>query len=310
MTAKQNNYDELDAIVEAGSQPEPTSEAEESESAFDVEKEQAVPSQRKFKLKYILLSSVLLSVGVAAVFLDSNDISKLVSSVNIPSLSSGDVKSDLWNTKLNEVISQSQNQYSDLGVQLNQVSSTVKEFDVYKDQALSAYEVAKQNGLVINILLSRLDAIESSVSELQTKPEASSVGINKEYQGQVSVLKAHVGRLTDQMTGLKASMANNQSSIEAIQKAQLEKQLEIEEQVKVEQRIKQEANQPKPVTLKAPWELMAADYRKKVAMLYNPITKQKLTVSLQSKIPNCGAVSDIVEASKAVVTPDCIIRRG
>ena len=99
MTAKQNNYDELDVFVEEESEPEPTFEAGESESTLDVDNGQAVPSQRKFKLKYILLSSVLLSVGVAAVFLDSNDISKLVSSVNIPSLSSGDVKSDLWNTK-------------------------------------------------------------------------------------------------------------------------------------------------------------------------------------------------------------------
>ena len=56
MTAKQNNYDELDVFVEEENEPEPTLEAGESESALDVDNGQAVPSQRKFKFKYIPVS--------------------------------------------------------------------------------------------------------------------------------------------------------------------------------------------------------------------------------------------------------------
>lgn len=315
MASASNVYEDLEIHIEE-EVPESAPLAggpgvsEHAPQGVDVEIDPNV--KKKLPIKKILLGTITISVLAAVVFLETDDITRMLGVIPLPALNSGDVKSDLWNTKLNEVITQSKTQYSDLGGQLNQVESTVKSFTSYKEHSIQAAQLAKQNQQAIALLASSLKDMEMNINLLLDAADSSvkSPVQSGDFAPDIAQLKHNLAQVIVQTSELSKLAKDNQRGVNSIriQYAKMEDTRSQNESNVA--RLKEASKKPNAISVKVPWELKAADYNKKVAMLYNPYTKVKITVSLQSIIPKCGRVTDIVERENAVLTTDCIIKRG
>jgi uncharacterized coiled-coil protein SlyX len=304
------NYTEFDEhIIDDEPLPKSTNDdADSSEDAINDEMEQSKPNKR---LRNTLWGVIALPVIVGAFFIDWDDAASLFSKIEISSINNNSIKKELWADRIAELEAQNKTQIQSLDGKFNEVYQEVNELSGYKGQVSDINNVAGNNQQAIAMLSQSLSEVISRISALENMNARTTTVENTErvVNSAIAGVNSNIYQLSANIRQLQANLEKQQRQLDALLASETyEKPPETHGNNLVKNATP--AVEKIPVKTDIPWQLKAADYRKKVAVLFNKITGTSITVSLNSKVPECGVVTDIAEESKAVVSTTCVINKG
>ena len=267
------------------------------------------PKKKIFTLKRALVAAVVITAAGSYFLFDSADIENFVG--KFPTLQNGEVKNTLFNTKLEELSRQKDEQISTINGQLNNMQGALKSVGSVSEQAATALNMASQNQQALMIINSKLTQISMDLARLSdVKKQAPVMNVGKDYGADISDIKGRMSDIIFSLSKVTNAVKENGKDISSLDDRHMLMKAELEQKAMDEQRIAEAKSKTPAVTIKVPWVNKAANYDKKVAVLVSPVTHKKVTVVVGTDVPQCGRVLDMIEESKTIVTEQCSIAKG
>ena len=302
-----NDYGDLSTL--AADDPNETQQEETESKKTQESNKDALgvfpPKKRKLSKKSILMLATVSCVGLAWLTLDLNDFANFMGTKEQAAFDQVDTSLEVNEQPI---------VFSDIGPDSDtgNISSfeATSDFNTLANSFNTLSEESRQAAEALQVALENTGTIEEmSNSDPKVEEDLDQV---KEY-----LIKVHdkTTALSGEVKTLSASVSNNTKTITRLLKKELaaKKAKEVQKtkiaKINKEKTIKKARKATPAVQPRTAWVLKAADYKKKIAMIYNVQTRQKLTVGLQSNIPNCGKVMDIDISKKHVKTSNCEIKR-
>ena len=319
-----NDYGDLSTL--AADDPNETQQEETESKKTQESNKDALgvfpPKKRKLSKKSILMLATVSCVGLAWLTLDLNDFANFMGTKEQAAFDQVDTSLEVNEQPI---------VFSDIGPDSD--TGNISSFEATSDfntlansfntlseesrQAAEALQVALENTGTIEEMSNILSTLQNSVLTLMNRPNSDPKVEEDLDQVKEYLIKVHdkTTALSGEVKTLSASVSNNTKTITRLLKKELAAKKAKEAQktkiakINKEKTIKKARKATPAVQPRTAWVLKAADYKKKIAMIYNVQTRQKLTVGLQSNIPNCGKVMDIDISKKHVKTSNCEIKR-